>query len=240
MLGQHSLRLQPPRGERCVPVEAATTPVVAREAPPARRYTPAASSPRTTPGARAPGPRRARAAAAMARVVATRARGAEVPLALAFVDDDDALVPGGPAPAAAEPVDLSFFEEDDATLLAELLDERSPTAAARSAAASTCLNQAHRRGCTECVAALRRSGWWPRKRRPNAPPKRLAPAWHTPLWPADPQKSSPLPQVHPRAQPRGGAPVQAVRRRGAVRSAARRGRRGHSTVPSSQHIRAVC
>ena len=128
--------------------------------------------------AHAPGPRRA--AAAMARVVATRARGAEPPPALAFVDDD-ALVPGGPASAAGRhaaggPVDMSFFEDDDATLLAELLDERSPSAAARPAAAPNCLNQAHRRGCTECVAALRRSGQSASMCRPIAQQKRVAPA----------------------------------------------------------------
>ena len=109
-------------------------------------------------------PRRARAPVAMARVVATRARGAELPLALAC-GDDDALMPGGQASAAgrhAAPVDMSFFEDDDASLLAELLDERTPRAAAGAAspaaAMPNCLNPAHRRGCTEYVAALRRGG----------------------------------------------------------------------------------
>ena len=167
----------------------------------------------------------------MARVVATRARGAEPPQALAF-GDHDALVPGGPASAAGRhaagaPVDMSFFEDDDASLLAELLNECTPRAAegaARAAAAApNCLNQAHRRGCTECVAALRcGSGLGGGLRRPF-PPQRLGLQGATVL-PTDRRTPSPPPQVHPRAEPRGGAPVQAVWRRGAVRSALRRGR----------------
>jgi len=121
-------------------------------------------------------PRHACAPVAMARVVATRARGAEPPQALAF-GDHDALVPGGPVSAAGRhaagaPVDMSFFEDDDASLLAELLNEHTLCAAAGAArpaaAAPNCLNQAHRRGCTECVAALRRgSGLGGGLRRPS-------------------------------------------------------------------------